>query len=101
MTLTLKTFTASKSAAEKSPYQRIFMRSSKTEIKTNWTLKTVILKTVTLKSNSFFDGPEDCYLKILLRLFCNIFSAFLLELGLTPNQNLFKLQLSGIHVNIL
>ena len=52
------------------------MTSSKTDLKNNSTLKTVVPKTMTLKSGSFFDDPEDCDLKILLSFRCNIFLNF-------------------------
>ena len=42
------------------------MTPSKTDLK-NWTLKTVIPKTVTLKSDNFFYGPENCDPEILLK----------------------------------
>ena len=39
-------------------------------------MKTAFPKTVTLKSSSFFDGPEDRDLKSMLRFYCNIFLNF-------------------------
>ena len=64
-----------KSTAKKDPYQKIFMTVS---------------ETVTLKSNSFFEGPEDC-----LDSVTTFFSTFLFELRFPPNFKLILIKTSS------
>ena len=54
------------------------------------------MKTVTLKSNNFFDGPED-YLESV----STFFSTFLFELGLMSNFNLIPIKTSNLWYDIL
>ena len=48
------------------------MSSSKTDLKKEHDPENRNSENLTLKSNSFFDSPEHCDLKILLRFCCNI-----------------------------
>ena len=70
LSLYLETLTGTKSAAEKNPYQQIFMTLSKTYLKNRNS------ENCDIKKQQLSDGPEDCYLKILLRFCCNIFLNF-------------------------
>ena len=69
-------------------YQQTFMTASKTNLK-NRTLKPVVLKNITLKSNRFFDGSEDS-----LDSVSKFFSTLFFEQGLTSNFELIPLKTS-------